>query len=74
MIVEDCKACPPRAVPTMGKGKGKAIVVPKPFMSMEEALSPLSLEALIADSTLFEEPLLKDPEEEVIVGLASLYG
>ena len=43
-------------------------------MSVEKAASPPSLEALMADSTLFEESLLKDPKEEVIAGLASMYG
>ena len=63
-----------RVVPTADKGKGK---VTTPFELpplVEEAVSPPSLEALIADLTLFEEPLLKDPEEEVISGLVSVYG
>ena len=36
-------------------------------------MSPSSLEGLMVDSTLFEELLIKDPEEEAIDGLASMY-
>ena len=63
-----------RAVPTTGKGKKKAAtVVLEPSLQAKEAASPPSLEALMADSILFEEPLLKDPEEVVITGLAFVY-
>ena len=61
-------------MPTTDKGKGKATAVLEPSPPVEEVVSPLSLEALMEDSTLFEEPRLKDPEEEVITRLASVYG
>ena len=43
-----------------------------PFM--EKPTSPPSIEALISDLSLFEEPLLKDLNEEVISSLGSVYG
>ena len=41
---------------------------------MEEATSLPSLEALMDNLTLFKEPLLKDPKEEIIFGLVFVYG
>ena len=41
---------------------------------MEKATPHSSLEALLADLTMFEESLLKDPEEDIISGLVSVYG
>ena len=61
-------------MPIIGKGKGKATLVLEPSPLVEEVASPPSLEALMVDLTLFEELLLKDLEEEVIIGLDSMYG
>ena len=36
--------------------------------------SPPSMEALMADSLMFEEPFLQDPDKEVIFDLASKFG
>ena len=59
-------------MPIVSKGKGKATTSPELPPPVEEAVSPPSLEALMADLTMFEEPLLKDPEEEVISGVVSV--
>ena len=40
---------------------------------VENPTSPPSLEALLLDRPLFEEPLLNDPNEEVISSLGSVY-
>ena len=64
----------PRLVPIVGKGKGKATTSPELPPPVEEGGYPPSLEALMADLTMFEELLLKDPEEEVISWLVSVYG
>ena len=61
-------------VPTVDKRKGKAVTSLELPLLVEEAASILSIEALMADLTLFKEPLLKDPKEEVISGLVSVYG
>ena len=61
-------------MPIVGKGKGKATTSPELPPPVEEGGYPPSLEALMADLTMFEELLLKDPEEEVISGLVSVYG
>ena len=71
--MEGWEARYPRAVPTFGKGKGKATVIPRPSPPAEKATSPHSLEALMADSILFKEPQLKDLKEEVITRVASVY-
>ena len=60
--------------PRGGKGKGKATTSPELPLPMEEAAPPSSLEALMTDLTMFEEPLLKDPEEELISRMVSVYG
>ena len=67
--MEGREACPPRVVATVGEGKGKATVSFELSPFVEEATSSPSLKALMADLTMFEEPLLKDPNEEVIFGL-----
>ena len=55
------------------KGKGKAVASFELLLTVEIVVSPPSLEALMMDSSLFEEPLLKDPDEEVIFSLSSIY-
>ena len=57
-----------------GKGKGKAHVTHEPPPLVMETPSSPSLEALLADSTLFEEPSLKDLEEEVMAKTTAVYG
>ena len=65
---------PSQSVPIGGKGKGKALASSEPQSPMEKSASPLSLGALLSDRPLFEEPLLNDPNEEVISSLGSVYG
>ena len=48
-----------------GKGKGKATLGPAPALPEVDTQSPPYMEALMADPTLFKEPLLKNPEQEV---------
>ena len=43
-------------------------------MLVEKAAFPPSFEVLIMDSSLFEELLLKDPDDEVISWLGFVYG
>ena len=54
----------------LGKGKGKA--TPGSAASILEVVppSPTYMEALMVDPHMFEEPLLKDPEGEVVSNLA----
>ena len=59
--------------PSTSKGKGKAVASFELLSIMEIFMPPHSLEALMTDSSLFEEPLLKDPNEEVISSLSSIY-
>ena len=40
----------------------------------EKPTFPLSLEVLMFDVFLFEEPLLKDPDEEVLSSLGAMFG
>ena len=61
-------------MPIVGKGKGKATTSPELPPPVEEGGYPPSLEALMEDLTMFEELLLKDPEEEVISRLVFVYG
>ena len=61
-------------MPVSGKGKGKAHAAPKPPLPIVETMSPSSLKALLADSTLFEDPPLKDPKEEVMAETIVVYG
>ena len=58
----------------MIKGKGKASLGHAPALPEVDTPSPLSMEALMADQTLFEEQILKDPEEEVTTALGLVYG
>ena len=46
------------------KSEGKAVASSGASSLMEKPTSPPSLEALMSDSSLFKEPLLKDPDEE----------
>ena len=43
-------------------------------LSGEKPTSPPSLEALMSNLSLFEEPLLKDSNKEVLISLAEVYG
>ena len=45
-----------------------------PPLPMEKPTSPPSMEALMSNSSLFEKPLLKDLDEEVISLLGAVYG
>ena len=63
---------PPPPPPFSAKGKGKAVASSEPPPSVEKPTSPHFLEALMSDLSLFEEPLLKDPNEEVISSLGSV--
>ena len=56
------------------KGKGKEVASSGAPSPMEKSTSPPSLEALMLDTLLFEESLLKDPNEEVISALGVVYG
>ena len=76
MIKEGHDIRPPRDPAVSGKGKGKAALGPTPALpEVDISSSPLSsMEALMANPTLFKEPLLKDPEEEVTTTLGLVYG
>ena len=65
---------PPRVVLTEAKGKGKAATSSELPSTVEKSISLPSLKALMTDPSLFEEPLLKDPDEEVISLLGFMYG
>ena len=71
--MEGREAHPPRAVPTIAKEKGKAAASPALPSPVEKVASPISLKALITNSSLFEELLLKDPKEKIISWLGSVY-
>ena len=64
---------PHQGVPTGAKGKGKAVASSEPPPSVEKPASPPSLEVLMLDLSLFEEPLQKDPDKEVISSLGFVY-
>ena len=70
-IVEHREARSPRVPIAMGKGKGKAVMVPDLVSPVVDTPSPPSLEALMSDSILLEQPL-KDLEEEVVTTLGSV--
>ena len=57
----------------MLKMKGKAVVFSELRSSVGKPASPPSLEALMVDQSLFEEPLLNDSNEEAISSLGSVY-
>ena len=40
----------------------------------EKPTSPFSLEVLMSDVSLFEEPLFKDPDEVVLPSLGAMFG
>ena len=63
-IVEGGKLRPSRGVASGAKGKGKVVASLGVPPLMERPTSPPSLEALMSDLLLFEEPLLKDLDEE----------
>ena len=67
-------ARPPRTLPMSDKGKGKSTA--GFAFSLPEVVPPSapSMEALMTDQHLFEEPLLKDLKEEVVSDLASEFG
>ena len=65
---------PPRVVLTGAKGKGKAATSSELPSTVEKSTSLPSLKALMTDPSLFEESLLKDPDEEVISFLGFMYG
>ena len=65
---------PPRGVLVDVKGKGKVMASSGAPSPMENPMSPPSLEALMSDSSLFEEPVFKEPDEEVIFALGAVYG
>ena len=46
----------------------------EPQPPVEKLASPFSLEALIADQSLIEEPLMSDPNEEAITSFGFVYG
>ena len=56
-----------------GKGKRKAALGPALTLPEVDTPSLPPMEALMADPTLFKEPLLIDPKEEVTIALASVY-
>ena len=64
----------PQGVLNGAKGKGKVLASLEPPQFMKKPVSPLSLEVLMLVLSLFEEPLLNDPDEVVISLLGSVYG
>ena len=56
------------------KGKGKVMASSRTTLSIEKPTSPLSLKVLMSDLSLFEQPLLKDPNEEVFTSLCEVCG
>ena len=58
-------------VSSKGKGKGKAALGSAPALLEVDPPSPPSMEALMADPYLFKEPLLQDPDKEVVFDLAA---
>ena len=65
---------PLRGVAVGAKGKRKAVTSLRPPLPMEKPTSLPSMEVLISNSSLFEKPLLKDVDEEVISLLRVVYG
>ena len=65
---------PPRRDAVGSKGKGKTVASLGAPSSEERPTSLPSLEALMFDLSLFEESLLKDPNEEVLSSLGAVYG
>ena len=53
-----------------GKGKGKGTLGFAPTIPEVDPPSPHSMEALRADSLMFEEPLIQDLNKEVVFNLA----
>ena len=74
MIKEGCETRPPCALAVSSKDKGKATLGLAPALPEVYTPSPLFMEVLMANPTLFEEPLLKDPKEEVTIALGSVHG
>ena len=64
----------PRTQPVSGKGKGKAMLGSAPDLPEVDPPSPPSIEAMMADFHPFEEPLLQDPDKEVVSDLATEFG
>ena len=62
----------PRTLAVSGKGKGKAALGTTLALFEVDTPSPPCMQALMTDPTLFEEPLLKDPEE-VMTAMGSVY-
>ena len=74
MIKEGHEIRPLHALAVSGKGKGKAALGLTPTLPKGDIPSHLYMEGLMANPTLFKEPLLKDPEEEVTIALDLVYG
>ena len=73
-IREGLMAKPPRTQPVLGKGKGKvALGYAHALFQVDQPSSPF-MECLIADSLMFEEPLLQDPDKEMVSDLSSEFG
>ena len=70
-IKEGHVAQPPHTQTVSGKGKGKATPRSTPTLPKVDPPSPPSMEALMADSHLFEEPLLQNPDKEMVSDLAA---
>ena len=77
-ISEGCETRLGRGDAAASKGKIKDVVSSNVVssgntLSGEKPTSPPSLEALMSNLSLFDEPLLKDPDEEVLTLLGEVY-
>ena len=62
------------SVPNQYRAKGKVSLSSTPAFLEVYPPSPPSMEALMADQHLFEEPLFQDPDKELVSDLAAEFG
>ena len=73
-ISEGCETRLAQGDATTSKGKGKVMMSSGNTLSREKTDVPPSLEALMSNLSLFDEPLLKDLDEEVLTLLSEVHG
>ena len=65
---------PPQSDAVSSKGIGKVVASSGASSYGEKPMSPLSLEAIISDLSLFKELPLERPDEEGVSSLDAMYG
>ena len=73
MIKEGLETRPPHALAMSSKVKGMAALEPTADLPEVDTPSPRFMEALMANPTMFKDPLLKDFEKEVTTALGLVY-